>query len=212
MAPRDPTDFAAYDEELARITIGGPRPLTKRIELRDYDPAWPLWYEREQARIRSILGERVIRIEHVGSTAVPGLAAKLTVDIALEVPDSADEPAYVPDLEATGYVLRIREPEWFEHRLFKGLDANVNLHVFTAGCAEVDRMLLLRDRLRANAADREFYAAAKRELAARDWKYGQQYADAKTAVIAEIIARAEAARSCPAYTGCERLRFYPALL
>src|SRR6266508_3212497 len=194
MAPRDPTDVAAYDEELARITIGGPRPLTKRIELRDYDPAWPLWYEREQARIRSILGERVIRIEHVGSTAVPGLAAKSTVDIALEVPDSADEPA------------------WFEHRLFKGLDANVNLHVFTAGCAEVDRMLLLRDRLRANAADREFYAAAKRELAARDWKYGQQYADAKTAVIAEIIARAEAARSCPAYTGCERLRFYPALL
>ena len=96
-----------------------PRPLTKRIELRDYDPARPLWYDREQARIRSILGDRVICIEHIGSTPVPGLAAKPILDIALEVPNSADEPAYLPDLEAAGYVLPIREPEWFEHRLFQ---------------------------------------------------------------------------------------------
>jgi GrpB-like predicted nucleotidyltransferase (UPF0157 family) len=190
---RDPDDVAAYDEELARVTIGGPQPLSGRIEIREYDPEWPSLFEREEARIRAVLGDRVIRVAHAGSTSVPGLPAKPIVDIVLEVPDSADEPAYVPDLEAEEYVLRIREPEWFEHRLFKGPDTNINLHVFTAGCAETDRMLLLRDWLRTNAADRELYAAAKRELAARDWKYVQQYADAKTDVVADIMSRAEAA-------------------
>ena len=132
----------------------------------------------------------MIRIEHVGSTAVPGLPAKPIVDIVLEVPDSADEAAYVPALEAAGYSLRIREPDWFEHRLLKGPDTDVNVHVFTAGCEEVDRMLLFRDWLRENAADRELYAERKRELAGREWKYMQQYADAKTAVVQEIMARA----------------------
>ena len=193
MALPDPTNVASYDKELAKVTIGGARPLSKPIEIRDYDPDWPLWYEREEARVRSILGERVIRIEHAGSTSVPGLPAKPVVDIVLEVPDSADESAYVPEMEAAGYVLRIREPEWFEHRLFKGPDTDVSLHVFTEGCAEVDQMLLFRDWLRTSAADRELYVTAKRELAARDWKYGQQYADAKTAVVHDIMSRAQAA-------------------
>jgi GrpB-like predicted nucleotidyltransferase (UPF0157 family) len=193
LAPRDPTDVAAYDEELAKVTIGGPRPLLEPIKISDYDPRWPGWFDREEARIRAALGGRVLRLEHVGSTSVPDLPAKPIIDIVLEVRDSADESAYVPDLEAAGYVLRIREPEWFEHRLLKGPDTEVNLHVFPAGCAEVEQMLLFRDWLRANAADRELYAGAKRELAARDWKYTQQYADAKTAVVHEIIARARAA-------------------
>jgi len=192
---RDPSDVEAYDQELAEVTIGGPEQLTKPIEIEEYDPEWPARYEREAARVRSVLGERVVRLEHAGSTSVPGLPAKPIVDMVLEVPDSADEPAYVPDMEAAGYVLRIREPEWFEHRLFKGPDTNINLHVFSAGCSEVDRMLLFRDWLRTNEADRELYMAAKRDLAARDWKYVQQYADAKTAVVKEIIARAEAAGS-----------------
>jgi len=125
---------------------------------------------------------------------VPGLPAKPIIDMVLEVPDSADEPAYVPALEAAGYVLRSREPDGFEHRLFKGPDTNVNLHTFPAGCPETDRMLLFRDWLRGNAADRDHYAATKRELAGRDWKYVQQYADAKSGVVAEIMARATAAR------------------
>jgi GrpB-like predicted nucleotidyltransferase (UPF0157 family) len=198
LTERDPTDIGAYDEFLAEVTVGEPQALEAPIEIKDYDPAWPLRYQREQERIRSILGDRVILIEHVGSTAVPGLPAKPVVDIALEVPDTADEGAYVPELEAAGYVLRIREPEWFEHRLFKGPEADLNIHVFPAGCAEVQRMLMLRDWLRANAADRELYAGAKRELAARDWRYVQQYADAKTEVVREIIARAEAATRFPA--------------
>jgi GrpB-like predicted nucleotidyltransferase (UPF0157 family) len=194
-ALRDPTDVAAYDEELAKATIGGPQPLTKPIEIEEYDPEWPARYEREAARVRSALGDRVVRLEHAGSTAVPGLPAKPIVDMLLEVPDSADERAYVPDMEEAGYVLRIREPEWFEHRVFKGPETNINLHVFSAGCAEVDRMLLFRDWLRTSTRDRELYASAKRELAARDWKYVQQYADAKTTVVQEIMARAEAAGS-----------------
>jgi GrpB-like predicted nucleotidyltransferase (UPF0157 family) len=189
----DPTDVAAYEKELAKYTIGQPQPLAAPIEVADYDSAWPRLYEREAARIRSILNNRVVRIEHVGSTSVYGLAAKPIIDIVLEVPDSSDEAAYVPDMEAAGYVPRIREPDWFEHRLFKGPDTNINLHTFSAGCAEVDRMLIFRDWLRTNAADRELYTRAKRELAQRDWKYMQQYADAKTAVVDEIMARAEAA-------------------
>ena len=193
MTPRDPSDVASYDEDLAKVTIGGAQPLAQPIEISDYDPNWALSYEREEARIRSILGDRVIRIEHVGSTSVPGLHAKPVIDIALEVPESAAESAYVPELEREGYVLRIREPDWFEHRLFKGPDREINLHVFTAGCAEVDRMVLFREWLRANNDDRRLYARAKRELAARDWKYMQQYADAKTAVVHEIMDRAQAA-------------------
>jgi GrpB-like predicted nucleotidyltransferase (UPF0157 family) len=192
---RDPTDVEAYDQALAEVTVGDPEPLTKPIEIEEYDPEWPARYEREAAAVRSVLGERVVRLEHAGSTSVPGLPAKPIIDMVLEVPDSADEAAYVPDMEAAGYVLRIREPEWFEHRLFKGPETNINLHLFSAGCPEVDRMVLFRDWLRANAADRELYMAAKRDLAARDWKYVQQYADAKTVVVQEIMARAEAEAS-----------------
>ena len=179
-----------YDKWLDSITIGGAQPLTKPIEIREYDPEWPRLYAREEARIRSLLVGRVARIEHAGSTSVPGLPAKPVIDIVLEVPDSADEDAYVPALESGGYRLSIREPEWFEHRLFKGPDTNVNLHVFTAGCDEVDAMLRFRDHLRENDTDRELYAAAKRDLAAREWKYVQEYADAKTDVVRAIMARA----------------------
>jgi GrpB-like predicted nucleotidyltransferase (UPF0157 family) len=190
--PRDPTDVAAYDEELAKVTIGGPRPLERPIEIVDYDAEWPQWFAAEAGGIRAVLGERVLLLEHVGSTSVPGLPAKPLIDMAMELPETADEAAYAPDLEAAGYVLRIREPEWFEHRLFKGPDRDINLHVFPAGCVEVRRMILFRDWLREHEDDRTLYARAKRELASRPWKYVQQYADAKSAVVAEIMARAEA--------------------
>ena len=191
----DPSDAAAYEESLAKIWVKGPPKLAGRIEIHEYDQEWPGLYLCEEARIRATLGGRVVRLEHAGSTSVPGLPAKPIIDIVLEVPDSSDEEAYAADLEAAGYPLSIREPEWFEHRVFKGPDTNVNLHVFSAGCEETDQMLLFRDWLRANASDRERYAAAKRELAAQDWTYVQQYADAKTAVVREIMARAERGKS-----------------
>ena len=128
------------EEEMRAATVGELVVHGTTIHLADYDPEWPRLFEREAARIRSILGDRVRRLEHVGSTSVPGLAAKPIIDIVLAVPDSADEPAYVPDMEAAGYVLRIREPDWFEHRLFKGPDTNVNLHTYSDGCAEIDRL------------------------------------------------------------------------
>jgi len=188
---RDPNDLAAY-EELEKRVIGGPRPLSGPIELRDYDPSWPDRYAEHASRVRKALGERAVRIEHVGSTSVPGLVAKPIIDIVLEVPDSADEAAYVGDLEAASYVLRIREPDWFEHRLFETAGQDVLLHVFSAGCSETERMVRFRDWLGANTPDRELYVRTKRELAARDWRYMQQYADAKTDVVEEIMTRAMA--------------------
>ncbi len=180
------------EEQLRAVTIGELKPLTEPVELVDYDPAWPTLFEREAERIRAALGARVRLLEHTGSTSVPGLAAKPIIDITLAVPDSADEAAYVPPLEAAGYVLRIREPDWYEHRVFKGPDTSVNLHVFSEGCPEIDRMLRFRDRLRSNAADRELYERTKRELATKKWEYVQDYADAKTAVVEEIVARSDA--------------------
>ncbi|HUA05885.1 MAG TPA: GrpB family protein [Solirubrobacteraceae bacterium] len=191
MGPPDPNDVAAYDELEQRL-IGGARPLAGPIELHAYDPRWPKLYAGHAARLREALGDRAVRVEHVGSTSVPGLAAKPVIDIALEVPDSADEPAYVGDLEAAGYVLRAREPEWFEHRLLHTPARDVNLHVFSAGCSETERMVRFRDWLSSNDADRELYLRTKRELAAGDWKYMQQYADAKTAVVHQIMVRAMA--------------------
>ena len=162
------------------------------ITLVEYDCAWPERYCALDQDIRRALGGAALQIEHVGSTSVPGLAAKPIIDIVLAVADSAQEDAYVPPLEAAGYALRVREPDWYEHRMLRGDGKDVNLHVFSAGCPEVERMLRFRDRLRSNAADRELYAAAKRELAARDWRHVQDYADAKTDVIDEIVARASA--------------------
>src|SRR5262249_22637406 len=161
----------------------------------DYDPGWPVLFAREAARIRAALGDCAVQVEHVGSTSVPGLAAKPIIDIVLAVPDSSDEQAYVPALEAAGYVLRAREPGWFEHRMLRGPDTDINLHVFTVGAAEIDRMLLFRDWLRANDADRDANLRVKRDLAQRTWRHVQHYADAKTAIVAEIMARATEAKS-----------------
>jgi GrpB-like predicted nucleotidyltransferase (UPF0157 family) len=179
------------EDELRAITVGGePQQLNAPVQIAEYDPEWPRLFEREAARIRGALGPRALVVEHAGSTSVPGLAAKPIIDIVLVVEDSAEESSYVPSLEAAGYVLRLREPDWFEHRVFKGPDTNVNLHVFSRDCIEVDRMLAFRDHLRTNQEDLRRYEAAKRELAARRRKYVQHYADAKTAIVTEVMARA----------------------
>ncbi len=186
----DPEDVTALEKRMAEVVIGGAEVLPERIVVQDYDPAWPRRYEREAARIAGALGRRVVRLEHAGSTSVPGLPAKPIIDIVLEVPDSAAEDQYVPDLEGAGYVLRVREPDWLEHRMFRTPNRDVHLHVFSAGCPETERMVRFRDHLRTNADDRDRYAQAKRELADRDWKYMQQYADAKSDVVADIMSRA----------------------
>ena len=185
------------DEEIAAARIGPPEVLNSTIYLAPCDPEWPRLFEREAVRVRAALGDRALLVEHAGSTSVPGLSAKPIIDIVLAVADTAAETAYVPALEAVGYVLRVREPDWHEHRLLKGPDTNVNLHVFTIGCVEIERMLGFRDHLRADEADRLRYEQAKLELAQRTWKYVQHYADAKSAVVEEILTRAGVApRDC----------------
>jgi GrpB-like predicted nucleotidyltransferase (UPF0157 family) len=184
----------ASEAETQAAHIGGIPVHNAPIELIDYNAEWPTLFMREATRVRAILGARVLMLEHVGSTSVPGLAAKPIIDMILTVADSAEEAAYVPAMESAGYVLRIREPEWHQHRLFKGPDTNINLHVYSFGCPEIDRMLMFRDWLRSDDADRELYERTKRELAKRTWKYVQDYADSKTSVVEEIVARANAAR------------------
>jgi GrpB-like predicted nucleotidyltransferase (UPF0157 family) len=179
MSETEPPEFL-----ILPVRLDGP------VRLADPDPAWADRYVREEARIRAALGGRALLIEHVGSTSVPGLAAKPVIDIVLVVADSAAEAAYVPGLEDAGYLLRHREPSWYEHRFLSA--PAVQIHVFSVGAPEVEKMILFRDRLRTCPPDRELYESTKRELAAAQWAYVQDYADAKSSVVEDIIARARA--------------------
>ncbi|ONI86852.1 hypothetical protein ALI22I_23785 [Saccharothrix sp. ALI-22-I] len=181
---------ASTREEIKAFWVDEAPVLNSTVHLAEYDPAWPGLFEREAARIRSLLGEVVLGLEHVGSTSVPGLAAKPIVDMLLVVADPADESVYVAPLEAAGYRLVIREPQWYGHRALKGPDTNINLHVHGPASPDVARMVAFRDRLRADDADRALYERTKRELAARTWTYIQEYADAKNAVVDDIMTRA----------------------
>jgi GrpB-like predicted nucleotidyltransferase (UPF0157 family) len=183
------------------FVAGRPEQYTVAVVVQDYDPQWPVLFEADSQAIRASLGSTALAVEHVGSTSVPGLAAKPVVDILLQVPDSADEDAYVPALEQLGYQLRIREPDWLEHRVLyqrvdDGATHSVNVHVLSPelGGEEIARMVRFRDWLRSHPEDRDRYAAVKRDLARLRWRYVQDYADAKTDVVAEILARSAQAR------------------
>ena len=178
------------EEYLREITIGERRPLNSTIQLAPYNPEWPLMYAAEAKRIHDALGSSVLLLEHVGSTSVPGLAAKPIIDMVMAVEDSALEAAYVPALEAAGYTLRLREPDLYEHRMLIPPDVSGHLHVHSAGCVEISRMIAFRDWLRSHPEDRLAYENTKRRLAAQTWKYGQHYADAKTKIVQAILARA----------------------
>jgi GrpB-like predicted nucleotidyltransferase (UPF0157 family) len=166
--------------------IGGPE--KRKITLLDYDADWPKKFETHAEIIAGALGRSALRIEHIGSTSVPDLAAKPIIDILVVVADSSDESAYLPQLESAGYALRVREPDWNEHRMFRTPDHDVHVHVYSAGCPEIERNLAFRDRLRRNAADRRRYERTKRELAAKEWPDMNAYATAKTDVIESILA------------------------
>lgn len=171
--------------------IGG---IEKRaIEIVDYDPRWPDKFRTHEQNVRSALGDAALRIEHIGSTSVPGLAAKPIIDMLLLVESSADEPSYLPQLLNAGYELRVREPEFHEHRMLRTPARDVHLHVLWQGSTEIDRYLLFRDRLRSHADDRKYYEATKRRLAAQPWPDMNAYADAKTEIVEAILAAARAA-------------------
>jgi GrpB-like predicted nucleotidyltransferase (UPF0157 family) len=168
--------------------VGEPEKV--RIVLADYDPVWVERFETEKRRIKAALGARALGIEHIGSTSVPDLAAKPIIDICLVVADSSDEATYLPDLEASGYALEVREPDWHEHRMLRTAARDVHVHVFTLGSSEIARLLAFRDRLREHDDDRASYEATKRGLARRDWRTMQQYADAKSDVVEAILVKA----------------------
>jgi GrpB-like predicted nucleotidyltransferase (UPF0157 family) len=136
------------------------------IRVVEYDERWPADFERVAGVVRDVLDVRVLEIHHVGSTSVPGLPAKPVIDVDLVVADPADEAAYIPDLQAAGFVHTIREPWWHEHRLLKYDDPVTHLHVFGPGCPEVIRHAMFREWLLEHSADRERYATAKRAAAA----------------------------------------------
>lgn len=168
-----------------RALIGGPE--RREIVIVAHDSAWAARFERERERISAALGIRAHAIEHVGSTAVPGLAAKPIVDLLVGVSDPEDE-SIVSTLEAAGYELRVREPG---HRMLRTHALDVHVHIWAAADPEVARVLRFRDRLRADAADREAYERLKYELAEREWEDMNAYADAKGTLIEEILGRAE---------------------
>jgi GrpB-like predicted nucleotidyltransferase (UPF0157 family) len=179
------------DEPLEMGLMGGTE--KREIKLLNYDPEWPKKFESHAKRIAGALGQVAVRIEHIGSTSVPGLAAKPIIDILVVVRDSADESAYLAQLEAAGYVLRVREPDWHEHRMFRTPERDVHVHIYSSSCPEIARVLTFRDRLRRDAEDRRRYEQTKRALAAQEWADMNAYADAKTEVIEGIIAAARSA-------------------
>ena len=173
------------DGPLETGLIGG---VEKRaINIVNYDLGWPIKFETHSARIATALGTTALRIEHIGSTSVPALAAKPIIDILVVVTDSSDESSYLPYLESAGYILRVREPDWDEHRMFRTPEKDVHIHVYSVGCEEIGRCLAFRDQLRSNADDRTRYEQTKRELAGKEWPDMNAYAEAKTEVIEDII-------------------------
>ena len=176
------------NQQLETGLIGGIEKSDIRIA--EYDSGWPSKFERHAKIIAGAIGGSVLRIEHIGSTSVPGLGAKPIIDILVVVPNSANESAYLPQLEGAGYVLRVREPEWNQHRMLRTRDKDVHIHIYSAGCPEIQRNLGFRDRLRTNADDRRLYEQVKRGLAAKEWPDMNAYAQAKTEVIESIIASA----------------------
>jgi GrpB-like predicted nucleotidyltransferase (UPF0157 family) len=175
-------------ERLRKVSIGEIEP--RKVVVADYDPAWPERYRREEAKIRAALGGAALSVEHVSSTSVPGLAAKPIVDILLVVEDSGQEASYLPALEEADYVLRVREPDLDEHRMFRTPEKDVHVHVYSAGSPEIGRYVLLRERMRKDEGDRELYARTKRELASKERPSMDHYADAKTEFIEGVLARA----------------------
>ncbi len=170
---------------------GAPGPET--IAIVPSDPAWPEQFEFLAQQVRDALGELALEVEHVGSTSVPGLPAKPIIDIDLIVPDSRDERAWLPPLEAEGFTLKIREPWWYEHRCLRFDAPRCNLHVFSPDCPEAARHKTFRDWLRENPTDLALYHRAKvaaAEAANDNRERVEDYNARKQAVIRSIYRRA----------------------
>jgi len=198
-AERDPAQQSLFDALglLSRLRGTRARPgeregRSRRYEIVDHDPSWSTIFQREAERIRSALrADRIAHLEHIGSTAVPGLAAKPIVDILLAVPAIAPRDDFVVALRDLGY-RHVLDP-WTDDHEFFSLDAkgsrSVNLHLVVAGSDWDARHLAFRDHLRADPEDADRYARLKRELAARHPRDVHTYTDEKGEFIKEIERR-----------------------
>ena len=182
-------ELADLDEVAkARVGVGWWQP--QPVEVVPYDPEWPARYDEVARLIRGALGDRVIALSHVGSTSVPGLAAKPFIDVDLTVADSSDEAMYLPTLEAVGFALRLREPDWEEHRLLRHQHPPTILHIFSPWAREPRRHLLFRDWLRSHAEGRELYEAHKLQLGLRGFTDAMDYNNHKAAVVYDLYEKA----------------------
>jgi GrpB-like predicted nucleotidyltransferase (UPF0157 family) len=164
------------------------------VRIVDYDPAWPALAEAELARIKEALGEVALRLEHVGSTAVQGLAAKPIVDLQLSVDSMEPREPFVKPLEALGYLFA-PAPESPDRHFFARPPQRPrthHLHVCAAGGEHELRHLAVRDFLRAHADEAERYAALKRELVARHPQDRLAYIEGKEVYLAALEQRAVA--------------------
>ena len=157
------------------------------IEVAAYDERWPVRFAERRKRLAAALGMVAVRIEHVGSTAVPGLAAKPIIDIQVSVADTEDEAAYRSAIESTGLQLRLREPGRRYFRPPADRPRDVHVHVCEAGSAWELEHLLFRDYLRAQPAARLAYAELKRDLAGRYPDDRLAYTDAKSAFTLDAL-------------------------
>ncbi|MCH7342003.1 GrpB family protein [Pelomonas sp. CA6] len=195
---REPWPTAA---EITRFELGDPtenpwvlgRPRVESIEVQPHDPSWLSTFRELGQALAAALSERARAIEHVGSTAVPGLAAKPVIDIDLIVEDPDDEDAYLPALQSLGYVLTVRERSWYGHRMLRLEAPRAHVHVFGRRCPEHVRHLLFRDWLREHPEERERYAEAK-QRARVGVDTAQAYNQRKEAVVRDIYRRIFAAR------------------
>jgi GrpB-like predicted nucleotidyltransferase (UPF0157 family) len=160
------------------------------VKLVDYDPAWPERFTELRERLAGALGPAALRIDHMGSTSVPGLGAKPVIDIQLSVADVEDEASYRPAIEGLVWPLRLREPERRFFRPPAGRPREVHVHVCTAGSRWEREHLLFRDYLRAHPERAAGYEAVKRGIAATV-KDRYVYTDLKGPFIVETMDLAE---------------------
>jgi GrpB-like predicted nucleotidyltransferase (UPF0157 family) len=162
------------------------------IEVVPYDPAWPAAYDRWRDTLAAALGPLAVRIEHIGSTAVPGLPAKPVVDVQVSVRD-VDDDAVTAAVESTGLSLGVAEPghRFFRHRTEAGETRVVHVHVFAAESDDERRHLLFRDYLRAHAEHRDAYASLKDDLARTHRDDRAAYTSAKAGFVAGTMRLAE---------------------
>ncbi|GAA1932905.1 GrpB family protein [Nocardioides hwasunensis] len=185
-----PTDRKPRRRDVTTVEIIG-GVVKRALFLTDHDPRWAEAYAEHETRIRAALGPAALQVEHIGSTSVPGLAAKPIIDVLITVADITAEEDYLDQLVAAGYVLRVREPG---HRLVRTPALDAHIHVMEAGDPLAGDYLIFRDRLRTDDDDRALYERTKRALLEQDWADMNAYADAKTEVVTAIKERGRESR------------------